>query len=264
MHYLPFQQGSLSPNWVSDIDSRLKITAFLLAAILIALTLNVRSYLVISLALLVWLVFLRVEAVRIKRLLLPTGIMVAVTMLLHLALGAKAGKEIATVFGLAITETAASNAALFCWRICLFMLAALCFSLTITPDQFAAGLWRILSPLKRIGVATDDIGLILFIAIRFIPEIFRQYHQIKMAQKARGALFGGGIVARTRRTVPLLVPVTVAAIRRSVILSDCLTVRGWGVARQRTYHGRQVLCGRDYLFGVVLLLLVSMTAALSL
>jgi energy-coupling factor transporter transmembrane protein EcfT len=127
------------------------------------------------------------------------------------------------------------------------MFTAFLVSRAVTADELAQGFWRFILPLKKIGVPANDIGLAILIALRFIPAIFRLQQQVKMAQTARGATFDGGLITRTRKLIPLLVPVTAAALRRSDTLADALTVRGWGCSTSRTYYSHGSFRRVDYL-----------------
>ena len=243
-----FFANTANATWVARIDARMRIIAGLIAVVLIAVLLDPVAYLLLTLTIAVGCVVLRLSWVDLRRLLAIFLMMAAVTLTLHLLFNRTGQIVIARVLGLPITQEALIAGLLFSWRLALFLMAALCLTRMISPDDFATGVWRLLAPLKRLGCAIDGIGMSFWVAIRFVPAIFAQYHQIVFAQKARGATFDGGLITRARKMVPLLIPVTVAAIRKSDILADALTVRGWGVAAERTFYGYRPLAGDDYVF----------------
>lgn len=235
---------------ITKLDARVRILAALIVVSLIAVVLDPVAYLILTLTIAFGCLVQRlpmVDYLRIVKIFFP---MAAVTLILHLLFNRSGSSAIATLLGLSITREALIAGLLFCWRLGLFLLSAICLTRMISADDFARGIWRTLTPLSRLGITLDGVCMALWVAIRFIPTIFTQYHQIVFAQKARGATFEGGLVARTRKMTPLLVPVTVAAIRRSDILADALTVRGWGVGVKRTFYGKHALGLGDYVFVV--------------
>jgi energy-coupling factor transporter transmembrane protein EcfT len=236
------------PNWVSRIDARLRIIAGLVLVFLIALILEPTAYLLVSISIVLTCVLVRLSWIDYRRILTLSIPMAAITLVLHLLFNRSGHIVIASPFGLAITQEALITGLMFCWRLALFFVAAICLTKIISPDDFAMGIWQLLAPLKRLGLAIDGVAMSLWVAIRFIPTILSQYHQIVFAQKARGATFDGGLLARTRKLAPLLIPVTVAAIRKSDILADALTVRGWGVGEKRTFYQSRPLAIVDYAF----------------
>ena len=68
------------------------------------------------------------------------------------------------------------------------------------------------------------------IALRFIPTLLEETERIRKAQMARGADFEtGGLLARARALVPLLVPLFVSSFRRADELAMAM--------ESRCYHG---------------------------
>ena len=240
--------NTANATWVLRIDARMRIVAGLIAVVLIAVLLDPVAYLLLTLTIAVGCAVLRLSWGDFKKFMAIFMVMAAITLTLHLLFNRTGQIVIARVLGLPITQEALVAGLLFSWRLALFLMAAICLTKMILPDDFATGVWRLLAPLKRLGCATDGIGMSFGVAIRFIPAIFAQYHQIVFAQKARGATFDGGLIARAKKMAPLLIPVTVAAIRKSDILADALTVRGWGVGEERTFYGYRPLAGADYVF----------------
>ncbi len=55
------------------------------------------------------------------------------------------------------------------------------------------------------------------------------------AQKARGLeLEKGGLLKRIRNYIPVLIPLIVSAIRRSLELAEAMESRAWGATKKRT------------------------------
>jgi energy-coupling factor transport system permease protein len=71
--------------------------------------------------------------------------------------------------------------------------------------------------------------------VRFVPVLAEEAQTIMDAQKARGLeLEKGGILKRIRNYVPVLIPLIVSAIRRSLELAEAMESRAWGATKNRT------------------------------
>lgn len=244
---------------LARFNPRIKLLLFLIIAVAIMITLQVEVYLLLSAALLLALLLTLQVWRRLPLLVLPLMLMIILTSALHIIFVADGGKIVTTVAGIDITANGLNQALLFSWRLVLFVVLAVLFTVSVSPDEFAQVVWRGLS---RLGMALAGLGAAFYLAIRFLPELVGNYRQIKMAQQARGAEFSGGLIRRTSRSLPLLVPVVVAALRKATSLSDCLTVRGWGAAPRRSFYPSLRLNRADWLLFLLGLLLLAAIAIL--
>src|SRR5206468_3908909 len=77
------------------------------------------------------------------------------------------------------------------------------------------------------------------LAFRLVPVFFDAALAVVQAQRCRGLELGrGGIVARLRRFVPILVPVLIGALRRADRMAMALELRGFNSGRPRTTYLR--------------------------
>jgi energy-coupling factor transport system permease protein len=99
------------------------------------------------------------------------------------------------------------------------------------------GIEGLLHPFQRVGFPAHELSLVLVVALRFVPLLGQELERLMKAQAARGGDFGrwrGGLVQRIRRTLPLLVPLFVAALRRSEELVVAMEARGYTGGKGRT------------------------------
>ncbi|MEG0441984.1 MAG: energy-coupling factor transporter transmembrane component T, partial [Oscillospiraceae bacterium] len=91
-----------------------------------------------------------------------------------------------------------------------------------------AALARCLTPLKFLGVPTEDVAMILGVAIQFIPTLLTESDMIRKAQTARGAEFES-VRLRDRLccATQLVVPIFLAAFRRADELAMAMEARGY-------------------------------------
>jgi energy-coupling factor transport system permease protein len=111
-------------------------------------------------------------------------------------------------------------------------------TLTTPPIALTDGLAWLGRPLRRIRVPTDELALMVTIALRFIPTLLVELETIMRAQRARGADFSsGGPLARAKALVPVLVPLFVLSFRRADDLAVAMEARCYrpGVLRTRLY-----------------------------
>jgi energy-coupling factor transport system permease protein len=250
-------ESSSASQWFARVDPRVRVAGLLIFVILVSVILNPKAFAVISAAALILLVSARIG----KRVLLrstPAALLtMLITMILHLAFSNTPGGSQIRVIGLTISTNALVVGALYCWRVLLFFMLAICWVKLISPDDFAIASWKLLSPLRRIKLPVSDIGMALLIAIRFIPAMAQQFHQIEFAQKARGLRIEGSWIRRIRTSTALIVPTVASAIRRSDVLGDALIVRGWGLVEKRTFLNDRPISTLEIVALVIILMIAT-------
>ncbi|XHH07746.1 MAG: energy-coupling factor transporter transmembrane component T family protein [Candidatus Bathyarchaeia archaeon] len=101
------------------------------------------------------------------------------------------------------------------------------FFLTTSPDHLGLALEQSRVPYEFAFAFTT--------AVRFVPVLAEEAQTIMDAQKARGLeLEKGSILKRIRNYIPILIPLIVSAIRRSLELAEAMESRAWGATKKRT------------------------------
>jgi energy-coupling factor transport system permease protein len=101
------------------------------------------------------------------------------------------------------------------------------FFLTTSPDHLSLALEQSHVPYEFTFAFTT--------AVRFVPVLAEEAQTIMDAQKARGLeLERGSFMKRIRNYIPILIPLIVSAIRRSLELAEAMESRAWGAAKKRT------------------------------
>jgi energy-coupling factor transport system permease protein len=101
------------------------------------------------------------------------------------------------------------------------------FFLTTSPDHLGLALQQSHIPYEFCFAFTT--------AVRFVPVLADEAQTIMDAQKARGLeLESGNIIKRIRNYIPILIPLIVNAIRRSLELAEAMESRAWGASDKRT------------------------------
>ena len=129
---------------------------------------------------------------------------------------------------------------------------AILFISATNPSEFAASL-------NSIGVSYK-VGYSVAIALRYIPDIQRDYHSISQAQQARGVELGRSepFFKRLKNAVSILLPLILTSLNRIDTISNAMELRGFGKSDKRTWYTRRPFDRRDFIalgFGAVLLLI---------
>ena len=132
-------------------------------------------------------------------------------------------------------------------RIIFLVVATSLLTLTTSPIALTDGLEYLMKPLKRIGVPSHEIAMMMTIALRFIPTLMEEAEKIMKAQMARGADFeSGNIFRRAKNMIPLLVPLFVSAFRRADDLAIAMEARCYRGGEGRTRLRELSAAPRDY------------------
>ncbi len=110
----------------------------------------------------------------------------------------------------------------------------LLFVCTTNPSEFAASL-------NRIGVKYT-VAYSVALALRYIPDIQREYHDISQAQQARGIEMSRkqSLTKRLKSASAILIPLILSSMDRIETISNAMELRGFGKNKKRTwYMGRK-------------------------
>lgn len=112
--------------------------------------------------------------------------------------------------------------------------AVLLFVCTTNPSEFAASL-------NKIGVKYS-IAYSVALALRYIPDVQREYHEISQAQQARGIEMSGkaSAIKRLKSVSAILIPLILSSMDKVEVVSNAMELRGFGKFKKRTwYMGRR-------------------------
>ena len=118
---------------------------------------------------------------------------------------------------------------------------ALLFMIATNPSEFAASL-------NKIGVSYK-IAYSVSIALRYIPDVQRDYQDISFAQQARGIDMSKKekLTKRIKNSASILMPLIFSSLDRIEAISSAMELRAFGSNKKRTwYNGRPFKLG-DYI-----------------
>ncbi|MCI6851070.1 MAG: energy-coupling factor transporter transmembrane protein EcfT [Clostridiales bacterium] len=114
------------------------------------------------------------------------------------------------------------------------------FVCTTNPSEFAASL-------NRIGVSYR-ISYSVALALRYIPDIQREYHDISLAQQARGVEMSkkANLIHRLKAASTILIPLVLSSMERIETISNAMELRGFGKGKKRTWYAGRPFTPADY------------------
>lgn len=125
----------------------------------------------------------------------------------------------------------------------------LLFVCTTNPSEFAASL-------SRIGVSYR-ISYAVALALRYIPDIQREYQDIALAQQARGTEMSkkASLVNRLKAASAILIPLILSSMERIETISNAMELRGFGKGKKRTWYSGRRFTKKDMISIVVCVML---------
>ena len=114
------------------------------------------------------------------------------------------------------------------------------FVCTTNPSEFAASL-------NRIGVSYR-ISYSVALALRYIPDIQREYHDISLAQQARGGEMSkkANLIHRLKAASTILIPLVLSSMERIETISNAMELRAFGKGKKRTWYAGRPFTPADY------------------
>lgn len=103
--------------------------------------------------------------------------------------------------------------------------------------------------LSSIGVSYR-VSYSVALALRYIPDIQRDYHAISQAQQARGIELGKKekLLMRLKNSVNILLPLILSSLQRIDVISSAMELRGFGKdKKKRTWYMKRPMKRNDFI-----------------
>jgi len=214
---------------VHRLDPRVKLILTLVYITALFLARGLFAYLLMFVILMTCLTLSKIGPKAVFRGLKPVFIIILITVVLNVffIIGDTVLFEWRFIV---ITREGLLSAAFMASRLIMLIIGTFLLTYTTSPIALTDGLEQILSPLKKIGLPIHELAMMMSIALRFIPTLIEETDKIMSAQKSRGADFdSGGLIARAKSVIPLIIPLFISAFRRADELATAM--------ESRCYHG---------------------------
>lgn len=164
------------------------------------------------------------------------------------------GETLFQIGPLTATKEGVRYAFFMATRLALMVMGSGIMTLTTSPIRLTDGIEKILNPLRKIGVPSHEIAMMMTIALRFIPTLMDETDKIMKAQKARGANFEeGNLFKRAKALVPILIPLFINSFRRADELANAMEARLYRGGEGRTKLKELKYESRDFVTYAVVL-----------
>lgn len=230
-----FSFGSYCPgdSAIHRMDPRAKLILGFAFLILSLVAGSWRALAAVAVFVAACLIVSRVPAERIWRSTAPLLGIVVLVALVRLAVDA--GDTVLVALGpFGITSAGLRSCTFIAVRLTLMMLGMSLITLTTTTLDLTAGFERLMQPLARFGLPAHELGMMLGLALRFMPEFADEMHDTYNAQVSRGAQLKGGLSGRVRMLASVAVPLFASVFRRAETLSQAMEARCYHGERGRT------------------------------
>ncbi len=225
--YLPLDSS------IHRLDPRSKILALILLVVLLFLVSDFRGYL---LFLLLTILVLRLSQVPVGYALQGLKPMLPILILMwFFQLFFYPGAEGRVLFSLGPVRATLDGlffGGLIITRVLFLFFFTTLLTLTTSLMALTDGMESLLKPLTRVGFPAQELAMVMVIALRFVPTLARELERLMGAQMARGVNFKeGNFLQRTKRILPLLLPLFISAFRRGeelILAMESRCYRGGG------------------------------------
>ena len=133
----------------------------------------------------------------------------------------------------------------------------LLFVCTTNPSEFAASL-------NKIGVSYS-VSYSVALALRYIPDVQKQYHEISQASQARGVELSkkASLINRLKSASAILIPLILSSMDRIDVISNAMELRCFGKNKKRTWYMAGKFKVLDYISIIICALLLATSLLLT-
>jgi len=242
---------------IHKVDPRFKIIWTIIIMAVIAFTLDLVVFAGLTVYLIVLFALAKISPRRILPVLKMSILLFLITFILHVVFAEPGGTVYLSIWGMDVSSKGLTNGLMYSYRIFLFLLSAAVLNLTTSPLDISDGLLRLIRPLRHLRIPVNDISMMLFIALRFIPVLSDEARTIHAAQVSRGMKVREGPMGRFKSLLPLMLPMLVGVVRRAEQLAIAIESRGYRSETLRTSFREFRVAGRDVVFGLTLVVVLA-------
>lgn len=254
-----FSFGSYVPgdSCVHRIDARIKLTLGI--AFIVALLCG-RTFASLDIAaafVFLTYVLARIPAGKALRSLAPLMVIVLIVVLLNLF--TQQGGETLVQLGIFRISMGGVQASGFMGvRLTAMMLGMSLITLTTPTIELSEAFEKMLAPFARFGLPAHELGMIMGIALRFMPQFATELATVYHAQVSRGARLSNSPVHGVRMVSSLMIPLFASVFRHAETLSFAMDARCYHGGEGRTHLRPMKLTALDAIATVVMAALVAL------
>lgn len=245
------------------LDPRAKMVCFL-AAMFTMFAVNTPIQLGLGIALTLGMIAAaRLNPLRLIAAIHPILALLALMSLANLVV-VRTGPTLVAWGPFSITGDGVTIAVLYTCRFALVIIMGAIFLNTTTPTAMTDAFASLLKPLRHLGIHTQEIALVMSLALRFIPTLTSETTSIINAQAARGGTVEtGSLPQRVKAMSAIIVPVFAGTLRHADNLSLALDARCYEEGITRTHWRVFSPSWRDAAFTMIIVCYIAAIIAMN-
>ncbi len=244
------------------LDPRTKIILLFALMILIFAAEGWAAYLALTIFTVALIFLSKVPPLTVLKSIKPLSWIILFTLLIHFV--SHDGEVLAKFYVFKVTAEGIFYGIKISLRLILLIVLSSLLTFTTSPLKLTDATEKLLSPLKKIGVPSHELAMMMTIAIRFVPTLIEETDKIIKAQKSRGLDFeSGGLVKKLRAMVPILVPLFLSSFRRADDLAMAMEARCYRGGEGRTHMKQLRLTNLDFFAAAFVILICAGVGVLS-
>lgn len=244
------------------LDARAKLLILIVYLVSLFIVDAGISFLLLTLMFLIAVASSRINPGYILRGLVPVLWLIIVVALFHVFFS-KGGDQLFVIGSITIEKNGLVQAGVTALRLLLLISAASLFTLTTPIMSAALAIEKLLKPLSYLRVPTAEIGLMLALALRFVPILLEESERLAMAQKARGRdIKQGGLIVRAKNLLALIIPILANTFKRADNIAIAMELRGYKPRAVRTSLYRMKISRREVIYTVTIIVSIVLIVVL--
>ena len=244
------------------LDPRTKILCLFTLMIVIFAAQGWAAYLSLTILTATLIFISKVPPLTVLKSIKPLAWIILFTLLIHFV--SHDGEVLAKFYVFKVTTEGIVYGVQISLRLMLLIALSSLLTFTTSPLKLTDATEKLLSPLKKVGIPSHELAMMMTIAIRFVPTLIEETDKIIKAQKSRGLDFeSGGVIKRLRAMVPILVPLFLSSFRRADDLAMAMEARCYRGGEGRTHMKQLRLKNLDLCAAAVVILICAGVGGLS-
>jgi len=234
-------------SFIHRLDPRTKLIVTIIIMTALLVTYNFFGLLIVTVLLFLGIRLSKIPASLITRNLRPFLWLFIITLFIHIIFSEKSTNIVEIPFiNIGLSKQGIINGFSYSLRLALLILFAAILTLTTSPVELTDALEVMLGPLKRFGLPTHELTMMMTLSLRFIPTLIMEADKLRKAQISRGVSFQGNLIKRVKNVIPLIIPLFISVFRRADELALAMDSRCYTGGTGRTRYKELTFNKHDY------------------
>ncbi len=220
---------------VHNLNPKIKIISSLLFVFSLLFTTNLYFYTILFLIVIILSQLSKIGMLRLLKGLKALRFLIVFMLVFNILLFDGDGEPLFSFWIIDVYAAGLIHTFFLVFRLVIVISYTSLLTLTTKPIELSDAIEELLKPLQIFKVPAHEIGMMISIALRFIPTLFEETDKIMKAQASRGIDFvHGSIKTKIKGITALIIPLFIGSLQRAYDLADAMEVRGYSGTGDRT------------------------------